>query len=81
MAFNIKSDETHRLARELAERTGESMAKAVDTSLRERLARVERQGLSERLLEIGREASKLIPPGVDLHQINEDLYDEYGLPK
>lgn len=85
MAFNVKSEETHQLARELADKTGESMAKAVDTALRERLARVERQGLSERLLAIGREASKHIPPEWrerDIKELVDDmLYDEYGLPK
>lgn len=39
-SLNIKSDEAYRLARELSERTGESMTKAVVVALQERLDRV-----------------------------------------
>jgi len=39
-SLNLKSDEAYRLARELSERTGESMTKAVVLALRERLARL-----------------------------------------
>lgn len=41
MALNIKSDEADRLARDLAEVTGESITAAVTTALKERLARVQ----------------------------------------
>ena len=37
MALNIKSDEAHRLARELAEATGSSMTEAVTEALRRTL--------------------------------------------
>ena len=40
MALNIKDAETDRLARELAEETGESITVAARTAIRERLARV-----------------------------------------
>jgi antitoxin VapB len=59
MGLNIKKDETHRLARELAELTGESMTEAVTQAVRERLARLRREragGLADRLLTIGRDA-------------------------
>jgi antitoxin VapB len=39
MTLNIKSDEADRLARELADRTGETLTQAVITALRERLER------------------------------------------
>ena len=39
MALTIESPEAERLARELAERTGESVAEAVTTALRAELAR------------------------------------------
>lgn len=81
MAFNIKSEETHRLAREVADLAGESMAQAVDTALRERRSRLERRGIADQICELAREMSALIPPGVDLHKAAEDLYDEHGLPK
>jgi antitoxin VapB len=43
MGLNIKNPETHRLAQELAKRTGESMTAAVTTAVRERLDRVRRE--------------------------------------
>ena len=39
MALNIKHTEADRLARELAERTGESITQAVIVALRQRLKR------------------------------------------
>ena len=39
MSLNIKNDETCRLARELAQLTGESMTGAITIALRERLER------------------------------------------
>lgn len=46
MALSIKTDEADRLARELAQLTGETLTDAVTTALRERLARerLEREG-------------------------------------
>jgi antitoxin VapB len=35
MSLNIKNEETHRLAQELAKLTGESMTAAVDKAVRE----------------------------------------------
>jgi len=43
MSLNIKNEETHRMARELARLTGESMAAAVNEAVRERLERVRRK--------------------------------------
>jgi antitoxin VapB len=53
MSLHIKNPETHRLAQELAELTGESMATAVAEAVRERLARQRRKGLARKLMEIG----------------------------
>ena len=41
MSLNIKNEEAHRLARELAALTGESMTVAVIEALRERIERVQ----------------------------------------
>jgi len=60
MSLNIKNEDTHRLARELAALTGESVTVAVTEAIRERIKRVkgsERKGLSERLLAIGRDCA------------------------
>ncbi|HUK60810.1 MAG TPA: type II toxin-antitoxin system VapB family antitoxin [Stellaceae bacterium] len=86
MSLNIKNEEADRLARELADLTGESVTAAVTEALRERLARERRQrrreGMSERLLAIGAEvAARLKEPWKSM-DIDEFLYDEKtGLPK
>jgi antitoxin VapB len=84
MSLNIKTPETHILARELAAETGESMAQAVTEALRERLARVRssrKTGLAERLLAIGRECAAHMSEYARTVDIDELLYDENGLPK
>jgi antitoxin VapB len=84
VSLNIKSEETHRMARELAELTGESMTAAITVAVRERLARVQREagkGLAGRLLAIGGDcAPRLVEPyrSVDHGTL---LYDERGLPR
>jgi antitoxin VapB len=82
MGLNIKNPETHRLAEELAGLTGESLTTAVTEALRERLARLKRKGMADRLMEIGgRAAARLSAPGPSMMEI-EDLFDEKtGLPK
>ena len=84
MSLNIKNEETHRLAQELARETGESMTAAVDKAVRERLARVRRikgNGLAERLLKIGRECAVHLKEPYRSIDHGEMLYDEKGLPK
>lgn len=84
MGLNIKNDEAHLLARELAKLTGESLTAAVTAAVRERLDRIRREnaaGLAERLLAIGRDcAARLKEPyrSVDHADL---LYDERGLPR
>jgi antitoxin VapB len=39
MTLNIKDPEVHKLARKLADQTGETMTRAVTEALRERLPR------------------------------------------
>jgi len=84
MSLNIKNEETHRLAQELARETGESMTAAVDKAVRERLARVrgiKGNGLAERLLKIGRECAVHLKEPYRSIDHGEMLYDEKGLPK
>jgi antitoxin VapB len=84
MGLNIKDEKTHRLARELAHLTGESMTAAVQQAVRERLNRVREisgKGKAKRLVEIGRDcASRLKAPYRSIDH-GELLYDERGLPK
>lgn len=84
MSLNIKNEETHRLVRELARATGESMTAAVEKAVQERLARVRRDkkgSMAERLMKIGREcAAHMQEPYLSIDH-GEMLYDEEGLPK
>jgi antitoxin VapB len=84
MGLNIKSDEAHELARELAERTGESMAAAVTIAVRERRDRVRdaREGqLADRLLAIGRDTARRLPAAVREVDPDDLLYGDDGLPR
>jgi antitoxin VapB len=83
-SLNIKDDETHRLARELAAVKGESMTEAVKTAVKERLERSRsygKEGLMEWLEEITKHtavALKDLPPS---DKIGDLLFDkETGLP-
>jgi antitoxin VapB len=84
MGLNIKSEETHRLARELARLTGESMTAAVTEAVRERLDRVRREravGLADRLLAIGRDCASRLKEPFRSADHGDLLYDEWGLPR
>lgn len=82
MALRIDNPQAESLARELANRTGESVAQAVIIALRERLERETRRqqpSLAEELVRIGQECAAL--PVVDERTPDEILgYDEDGLP-
>lgn len=84
MSLNIKNEEAHRLARELAALTGESMSAAVAEALRERLERLRRAkegDLATRLLAIGKDcAARLKEPFRSIDH-GDLLYDERGLPR
>jgi len=85
MALNIKNDEADRLARELAELTGETVTAAVTEALRERLEQVRRRrgrkGLSERLLALGADSAPRFKEPYRSAEHGDLLYDEKGLPK
>ncbi|MEW9617730.1 type II toxin-antitoxin system VapB family antitoxin [Shinella sp. S4-D37] len=83
MALSIKDPETERLARTLAERTGESITIATRTALEERLRRlgssVRKAALLEDLAASRRRWSSL--PVLDTRSADEIIgYDENGLP-
>ena len=85
MALSIKHPEADRLARELAESTGEGITEAVINALRERLARQKKRRprgrpLSEELRAIGERVAAM--PVLDSRSPDEILdYDERGLPR
>ena len=85
MNLNIKNDETHRLAKELAGLTGETMTEAITVALRERLEREKRERSVEsrvkELQEIGKRCARLLGDGPSAIEHGEFLYGEDGLPK
>jgi antitoxin VapB len=84
VSLNIKNEKTHKLIRQLARLTGESMTAAVEQSVRERLDRVRTRqgsGLAERLLKIGKECAAHLKEPYKSIDHGELLYDEKGLPK
>jgi len=84
MALSIKDPEADRLAREVADRTGETLTDAIVVALRERLARLrarpKRRRLRDELHEIGERCARL--PTLDDRPADDILgYDEHGLPR
>ena len=81
MSLNIKNPKPHKIAQELAKITGESMATAVTEALRERLARKKRTGLSQELMDIGRDCAARMNSKTRHLDHGELLYDKSGLPR
>jgi antitoxin VapB len=85
MSMNIKSEQAHQLARELAQRTGESLTQAVTVALQERLERVgghrPKKATAEELMALGRAFAAQMPESFRHEDFNGFLYDEWGLPK
>lgn len=85
MSLNIKNADTYRLAKQLAERTGESLTAAVTKAIRERLARIEQAedspGMVERIHAIAADMRARLPADFFDAEHGELLYDEDGLPK
>ena len=83
--MSLKSDEAHRLARQLADLTGDSMTKTVVAALRERMARLQRGSEAEfveRLLAIGRDCAARLTEEARSIDHGDLLYDEKtGLPR
>jgi antitoxin VapB len=86
MTVLIRDDETDRLIRELAERTGETMTNAVKQAVRERLQRVPFN--ESEIAARKRKLAELLAYFDSLPHINEHLsddeiigYDENGLPR
>lgn len=84
MSLSIQHPEAERLAKELAEQTGESLTEAVLISLRERLQREQRKARAPRLKDeiraIGERCAAL--PVLDPRSPEEILgYDSNGLPR
>ena len=90
MPLNIKNDQVSQLANQLARETGESITEAVGKSIEARLShlhrRAERQGLADKLSEIGRKVQQYAsetPEGREwlTRDFDAELFDEQGLPR
>jgi antitoxin VapB len=85
VGLNIKSDEAHEMATELASLRGTSLSKAVTDAIRNELERERRQraktGLSEELLGIGRRCAAHIEGPISSQDHAAMLYDDLGLPR
>jgi len=84
MGLSIKNPEAEKLARELAERTGETITEAILTALRERMKKVagRRQpvSLEQEIEAIAKRCAAL--PMIDVRSEDEILdYNEKGLPR
>jgi antitoxin VapB len=83
MALSIKNPEVDRLARELAEVTGEKLTEAISRALKERLEREtgkrDKNRLYDEIKRIQERIARL--PRLD-ERSDEELigYDEHGLP-
>lgn len=80
--LNIKNDEAHKLATELADLTGETLTSAVTLALRERLTRERRRRrpdhVAAQLMKIGSRYAALPDTGRSPEEILG--YDGRGLP-
>jgi antitoxin VapB len=83
VSLNIKNERTHALVRELATLSGMSQTEAVEDAVNRRLEQLraeERDGLSDRILQIGVRMAELMGPE-RFEDPTDWLYDENGLPK
>lgn len=84
MSLNLKNPEAHRLARELADVTGETLTAAVTEALRERLARertARAGGVVARALAIGRDCAARLREPYATGDPADLLHDDLGLPR
>ncbi len=78
MALSIKTDEADRLARRLAQVTGETMTQAVTVALRERLDREEQIALrtpEQKLAELDVILARM-RVGLDTRPVTKEEWDE-----
>lgn len=84
MPLSIKNEATERLARQVADETGESITEAIQKSLQERWEALKRRrhgrSLERQVEDILRRVDAL--PTLDYRSPDEILgYDEHGLPR
>ena len=85
MGLNIKNDQAHEMAAELAGLRGTSLSRAVTDAIRNELEREKRHrakaGLSDELLEIGRRCAAHMRGPISSSDHAAMPYDDQGLPR
>ncbi len=81
MGMNIKNEEAHRLASQVASIYDETLTEAVTVALRERLVRAQADDRLERLRTLAHEISIRMPKGMTRDSVDSVLYNESGLPR
>ncbi|MDX2236788.1 MAG: type II toxin-antitoxin system VapB family antitoxin [Hyphomonadaceae bacterium] len=85
MGLSIKNEDVEARVRRLAALTGEGVTEAIDNAVVERLARIEHtksERARARLAALDAALARLGPrPPLDRKAIDEELYDEQGLPR
>jgi hypothetical protein len=79
--LNIKSEEAHALASKIAEAEGISLTQAVVEALRRRERDLEKNSRFQRAVEISKAAAARMSPELLAMDIDDYLYDEFGMPK
>ncbi len=79
--MNIKNEEAHRLAAQVASIYEGTLTEAVTVALRERLARAQADDRLERLRALAHEISARMPKSMTRESVDSMLYNESGLPR
>ena len=81
MGMNIKNEEAHRLATQVASIYDETITEAVTVALRERLAKAMTQDRLEKLRILAQEIAVQMPKAMTRESVDSMLYNELGLPR
>lgn len=79
MGMNIKNPAVERLARELAEATGETMTSVIQHALEEKLERLRRdRDVDAKLRRVQEILDTMPPPPPGVTSDHSDLYNDFG---
>ncbi|NJS15620.1 MAG: type II toxin-antitoxin system VapB family antitoxin [Sphingopyxis sp.] len=79
--MNIKNAEAYEIASELAEKTGSSLTQVVLVALRAQKRELEKEETFERAMAIIQNMRSRMSPEFLARDFDDELYDEFGLPK
>ncbi|WP_068397350.1 type II toxin-antitoxin system VapB family antitoxin [Kribbia dieselivorans] len=86
MGLNIKNERVHRLAREVARRTGATQTGAIEDALQRRLDELEKsEGDAARRARLWRlmdeiESGTTDADRAETRRVMDEMYDDHGLP-